>query len=49
MSALFGRIRATADWGRLLAEYLHDAPPSTELGMAEAEWRERDRRATGAR
>ncbi len=49
MSALFGKMHATADWGRLLSEYLSDAPPSTELGEAEAAWRERNRRATAAR
>ncbi|HEX2187091.1 MAG TPA: AarF/ABC1/UbiB kinase family protein, partial [Chloroflexota bacterium] len=43
MSALFGKMRATADWGRLLEEYLSDAPPSTELGRVEAEWRARAR------
>jgi predicted unusual protein kinase regulating ubiquinone biosynthesis (AarF/ABC1/UbiB family) len=47
MSALFGRMRATRNWCTLLAEYLSDAPPSTELGQAEAEWR-RERRATAA-
>ncbi|MGH9188756.1 MAG: ABC1 kinase family protein [Acidimicrobiales bacterium] len=41
MSALLGRMQARAGWGRLLDEYLHHAPPSTELGRAEAEWRER--------
>jgi predicted unusual protein kinase regulating ubiquinone biosynthesis (AarF/ABC1/UbiB family) len=39
MSALFGRMRATGRWGALLEEYLHDAPPSTELGQVETEWR----------
>jgi len=41
MSALFGRMGVTHRWGDLLDEYLHDAPPSTELGRAEAEWRRR--------
>jgi predicted unusual protein kinase regulating ubiquinone biosynthesis (AarF/ABC1/UbiB family) len=45
MSALFGRMQATGRWGTLLDEYLHDGPPSTELGLAEDEWR-RTRRAT---
>jgi predicted unusual protein kinase regulating ubiquinone biosynthesis (AarF/ABC1/UbiB family) len=40
MSALFGRMQATADWGRLLEEYLSDATPSTPMGQAEWEWRE---------
>jgi len=48
MSALFGRMRVTHRWGELLDEYLHDAPPSTELGRAEAEWRRR-RPASAAR
>jgi hypothetical protein len=41
MSALFGRMAVTHRWGDLLDEYLHGAPPSTELGRAEAEWRRR--------
>ena len=53
-SALFGKMEVTANWGRLLSEYLSDAPPSTELGRIEAEWRARrdqdpDRPATAAR
>jgi len=47
MSALFGRMQATGRWGDLLNEYLHHAPPTTELGRAEAEWR-RKREAEGA-
>ncbi len=47
MSALFGRLRAGARWGALLDEYLHEGPPSTELGRLEDEWR-RARRATAA-
>jgi len=39
MSAMFGRLNAGARWGALLDEYLHDGPPSTELGRAEDEWR----------
>jgi predicted unusual protein kinase regulating ubiquinone biosynthesis (AarF/ABC1/UbiB family) len=39
MSALFGRLRARADFGALLAEYRKGAPPSTELGEIEAAWR----------
>ena len=43
MSALCGRLRARARWGAILDEYLHGAPPSTELGRAEQAWRaERD-------
>jgi predicted unusual protein kinase regulating ubiquinone biosynthesis (AarF/ABC1/UbiB family) len=41
MSALFGRMGVTHRWGELLDEYLHEAPPSTELGQAEVEWRRR--------
>jgi predicted unusual protein kinase regulating ubiquinone biosynthesis (AarF/ABC1/UbiB family) len=50
MSAMFGRMEVTASWGKLLAEYIGDAPPSTELGEAEAIWRaKRNRPATAAR
>jgi predicted unusual protein kinase regulating ubiquinone biosynthesis (AarF/ABC1/UbiB family) len=41
MSALFGRMEASANWNALLMEYFGNAPPSTDLGRAEAEWRER--------
>jgi len=41
MSALFGRMGAGGNWRGLLAEYLHEAPPSTALGRAEAEWRDK--------
>jgi hypothetical protein len=34
-------LRAGADWGAIAAEYLHGGPPSTPLGQAEAEYRER--------
>jgi predicted unusual protein kinase regulating ubiquinone biosynthesis (AarF/ABC1/UbiB family) len=50
-SALFGKMEVTANWGRLLSEYINDAPPSTELGRIDAEWRarrERDGRAATA-
>ena len=47
MSALLGRLRASGDWGALLAEYRKGAPPSTELGRMEAAWRESP--ATGRR
>ena len=39
MSALLGRLHATNQWGGLLAEYRKGAPPVTELGRLEAEWR----------
>ncbi|HEX2047557.1 MAG TPA: AarF/ABC1/UbiB kinase family protein [Acidimicrobiales bacterium] len=48
MSALFGRMEVTHRWAALLDEYLHGAPPSTELGRAEDEWRRR-RPATATR
>jgi len=53
-SALFGKMEVTANWGRLLSEYIKDAPPSTELGEIEAEWRTKrglgpGRAATAAR
>jgi hypothetical protein len=38
-SALFGRLRASANWRAMLAEYRKGAPPSTELGRVEAAWR----------
>jgi predicted unusual protein kinase regulating ubiquinone biosynthesis (AarF/ABC1/UbiB family) len=41
MSALLGRLRATNNWRGILAEYRKGAPPCTELGRAEAAWRER--------
>jgi predicted unusual protein kinase regulating ubiquinone biosynthesis (AarF/ABC1/UbiB family) len=33
------RLRASADWGAIAAEYLHGEPPATELGRAEAAFR----------
>lgn len=39
MSALLGRLNATNHFGGLLAEYRKGAPPVTELGEIEAEWR----------
>ncbi len=39
MSALLGRLEATNRWGDLLAEYRKGAPPATELGKIEHEWR----------
>jgi predicted unusual protein kinase regulating ubiquinone biosynthesis (AarF/ABC1/UbiB family) len=39
VSALMGHLHATSNWRALLAEYRKDAPPSTELGRIEAEWR----------
>jgi predicted unusual protein kinase regulating ubiquinone biosynthesis (AarF/ABC1/UbiB family) len=31
-------LRAGGDWGAIAAEYLHGAPPTTELGQAEADF-----------
>jgi hypothetical protein len=47
LSALFGRMRASGRWGAMLDEYLHGAPPTTELGAMDAEWR-RERIAAAA-
>jgi predicted unusual protein kinase regulating ubiquinone biosynthesis (AarF/ABC1/UbiB family) len=41
MSALLGRLGASNDFRGLLAEYRKGAPPVSELGRQEAEWRER--------
>jgi predicted unusual protein kinase regulating ubiquinone biosynthesis (AarF/ABC1/UbiB family) len=35
------QLRAGADWGAIAAEYLHQEPPATELGQAEADFLER--------
>ncbi len=35
---VLGQLRAGADWGAIAAEYLHDEPPATPLGEAEAEY-----------
>jgi predicted unusual protein kinase regulating ubiquinone biosynthesis (AarF/ABC1/UbiB family) len=45
VSALLGRLEATNNWRALLAEYRKGAPPSSELGEREAEWRAAARRA----
>jgi predicted unusual protein kinase regulating ubiquinone biosynthesis (AarF/ABC1/UbiB family) len=39
LSALWGRMHARGNWRALLAEYRKGAPPSTELGKIEEEWR----------
>jgi predicted unusual protein kinase regulating ubiquinone biosynthesis (AarF/ABC1/UbiB family) len=39
VSAIEGHLEATGNWRALLAEYRKDAPPSSELGRLEAEWR----------
>ena len=38
VAVVLGRLRASADWGAIAAEYLHGEPPATELGRAEAEY-----------
>jgi predicted unusual protein kinase regulating ubiquinone biosynthesis (AarF/ABC1/UbiB family) len=43
------QLRAGADWGSIAAEYLHDEPPATALGDAEADFfRLRGRQPGGA-
>jgi predicted unusual protein kinase regulating ubiquinone biosynthesis (AarF/ABC1/UbiB family) len=32
------QLRASADWGAIAGEYLHDEPPATALGQAEADF-----------
>ena len=39
ISALLGRLQASGRWGAVLAEYRKGAPPATELGRIEDEWR----------
>jgi predicted unusual protein kinase regulating ubiquinone biosynthesis (AarF/ABC1/UbiB family) len=41
MAALLGRLEAEGPWRGILAEYREGAPPATELGRIEAEWRRR--------
>jgi predicted unusual protein kinase regulating ubiquinone biosynthesis (AarF/ABC1/UbiB family) len=41
VAIVLSRLRATADWGAIAAEYLHGEPPATALGRAEAEFRVR--------
>jgi hypothetical protein len=48
LSALWGRMHARGNWRALLAEYRKGAPPSTELGKIEEEWRkEKEQAAAG--
>ena len=39
VSALLSRLEATNSWRGILSEYRKGAPPTTELGRVEAEWR----------
>jgi predicted unusual protein kinase regulating ubiquinone biosynthesis (AarF/ABC1/UbiB family) len=36
--SVLGELRAGADWGTLALEYIADEPPSTPLGLQEADW-----------
>jgi predicted unusual protein kinase regulating ubiquinone biosynthesis (AarF/ABC1/UbiB family) len=48
VSALLGRMHARGNWRALLAEYRKEAPPSTDLGLEEEEWRQKNERTAGA-
>jgi predicted unusual protein kinase regulating ubiquinone biosynthesis (AarF/ABC1/UbiB family) len=39
VSGLLGRLEASNTWAAIVAEYRKGAPPSTELGRLEAQWR----------
>jgi predicted unusual protein kinase regulating ubiquinone biosynthesis (AarF/ABC1/UbiB family) len=40
--AVLGQLRASANWHRIMREYVFDDPPSTELGRQDADfWRDR--------
>ncbi|MCU1366234.1 MAG: hypothetical protein JWL72_2740 [Ilumatobacteraceae bacterium] len=43
VSALLGKLEVTAPWRAMLLEYQIGAAPATELGEADAEWRNRSR------
>jgi len=47
ISSLLGRLDAELPWKAILEEYLHGGPPATELGRAEARWREERVRSAG--
>jgi predicted unusual protein kinase regulating ubiquinone biosynthesis (AarF/ABC1/UbiB family) len=36
--SVLGQLQATANWHRMMSEWLYDSPPSTALGLAEAEF-----------
>jgi hypothetical protein len=40
ISGLLGRLEATNGWAGIVAEYRKGAPPSTDLGVIEEEWRQ---------
>ena len=39
VSAILGKLEATGPWRAMLLEYRAGAPPATELGTSEFEWR----------
>src|SRR3954454_13571974 len=47
VAVVLGQLRAGADWGAIAAEYMHEEPPSTPLGEAEAAFFARRGRTTG--
>jgi predicted unusual protein kinase regulating ubiquinone biosynthesis (AarF/ABC1/UbiB family) len=47
IAVVLEQLRAGADWGAIAAEYLHDAPPATPLGQAEADFFARRGRRSG--
>jgi hypothetical protein len=36
--AVIGQLRATANWHRIMSEWMYGSPPSSILGLAEAEF-----------
>jgi hypothetical protein len=38
VAVVLQQLRAGADWGAVAAEYLHEDPPATPLGQAEADF-----------
>ena len=48
VAVVLHNLRAGADWGAIAAEYLHGAPPATELGHQEAEFLASRRRSRAA-
>jgi len=39
--AVLGQLHTTNNWHRLAREWLYDEPPTTEIGLAVADWRAR--------
>ena len=48
VAVVLAQLRAGADWGAIAAEYLHQEPPATPLGQAEADFLIRRGRAPRA-